>query len=342
MVTAAQEAQPSCARAAAPRIEARGLSVRFDTDQGQVAAVTGVDLTLGAAEVLGIVGESGSGKSVTCQALLGLLPRSAAVSGEIRVDGQSVAAEDRRAFEKLRGETLSMIFQDPISALDPLMTARGHLRQRLRRHRQGRVKRCAEDAAARELLSNAGISDPDRILPAYPHQLSGGLCQRVAIALALAGRPKVLVADEPTTALDVTTQAQVIDLLAELRAARGLSVILISHDLGVVADICDRILVMYAGEIVETGPAERVLSAPAHPYTRALLASRPSLHGPRQALATIPGSAPPPGQRPQGCAFAPRCAHAVAACAVPPELRALGPERAARCHLAEISELVDG
>ncbi len=324
------EVPPSRAGAAAAMIEAAGLSVAFDTDDGPVEAVRGVDLMLRAGEILGIVGESGSGKSVTCQALLGLLPRSAHVSGEIRIAGSTVAGADARAFERLRGQTLSMIFQDPISALDPLMTARGHLRQRLRRHATDSPR--DEEDTARALLRRAGIADPDRILPSYPHQLSGGLCQRVAIALALAGRPRVLVADEPTTALDVTIQAQVIDLLAELRETTGLAVILISHDLGVVADICDRIAVMYAGEIVETGPAERVLEAPAHPYTAGLLASRPRLQGPRQALATIPGSAPVPGARPGGCAFAPRCARAAAPCTAAPDLRTTGADRAARCH----------
>ncbi|MEO0823112.1 MAG: ABC transporter ATP-binding protein [Pseudomonadota bacterium] len=329
-----QATAPPRSAAAAPLLEVADLAVRFSAEDGPVQAVRGVDLALAAGEILGIVGESGSGKSVTCQALLGLLPPSAAVAGRIAVDGAPVAPGDADGFAALRGTALSMIFQDPMSALDPLMSVRGHLMQRLRRHGAGAPGGGADEAAALALLSSAGVPDPGRVLDAYAHQLSGGLCQRVAIALALAGRPRLLVADEPTTALDVTIQAQVLDLLADLSAERGLAVILISHDLGVVAEICDRIAVMYAGQVVETGPAEAVLSAPAHPYTRALLASRPRLDGPRQALRPIPGAAPAPGELPAGCAFAPRCPAAVETCAGAPTLRGAGPGRLARCHFA--------
>ena len=328
----AVRAAPSRSSAAAPLLDATGLSVTFDGESGQVPAVRGVDLALAPGEILGIVGESGSGKSVTCQALLGLLPASARVEGRILIDGCRVAAGDARAFAGLRGRTLSMIFQDPMSALDPLMTVRRHLLQRLRRHRiPGDLER-----RAGELLGDAGVTDVDRILQAYPHQLSGGQCQRVA--LALAGEPRLLVADEPTTALDVTIQAQVLDLLGTLRRQAGLSVVLISHDLGVVAEICDRVAVMYAGQIVETGPVSEVLRTPLHHYTAGLLAARPSLDRPRGDIVGIPGNAPPPGRVPEGCAFAPRCARAMLTCRVAPELRQLSPDRATRCHMARADD----
>ena len=322
------EQPPSRASAAAPLLQAEGLAVEFDTDDGPVAAVRGVDLSLAEGEVLGLVGESGSGKSVTCQALLGLLPGTAKATGRITVGGEALTPDDGAAFARLRGRTLSMIFQDPMSALDPLMTVRGHLIQRLKRH----AATGDLEAWADSLLRRAGVADAGRVLRAYPHQLSGGLCQRAAIALALAGSPRLLVADEPTTALDVTIQAQVLDLLAELRERQGLAVILISHDLGVVAEICDRLAVMYAGEIVEVGPVEAVLNRPAHPYAAGLVASRPTLDGPRGALTTLPGSAPAPGEEVAGCAFAPRCARAADACAAPPDLSTLTPARLARCH----------
>ncbi|WP_235830279.1 ABC transporter ATP-binding protein [Algihabitans albus] len=330
---ASSPAAPPRDRVAAPLVEAEGLSVSFAAEFGSLPAVRGVDLRLESGEILGLVGESGSGKSVTCQALLGLLPASSTVTGRLRVAGETLAAGDAFAFERLRGDTISMIFQDPMSALDPLMTGRAHLYQRLRRHGlQG-----DGEERARELLHQAGIADAARVLDAYPHQLSGGLCQRVVIALALAGGPQVLIADEPTTALDVTVQAQVLDLLEELRRTRGLAVILISHDLGVVAEICDRIAVMYAGQIVETGPTEAVLRRPAHPYTLGLLASRPSLSGPRRELRAIRGSAPTPDALPTGCTFAPRCDRGTAVCRAPAELLSLrsglSQHRLARCHL---------
>lgn len=326
-ISHAREALPA-AGPATPLLDVSELTVTFDTDAGPIPAVRGVDLSLAAGEIVGLVGESGSGKSVTCQALLGLLSPSASVSGRLRVAGSEVSARDAKAFARLRGQTLSMIFQDPMSALDPLMTIRRHLRQRLKRHDVD----ARDDARARELLRRAGIADVDRVLAAYPHQLSGGLCQRAVIALALAGAPKFLVADEPTTALDVTIQAQVLDLLAELRQSDGLAVILISHDLGVVAEVCDRIAVMYAGQIVEQGPVHQVLRSPLHPYTRGLIASRPSLTGPRSSLQAIPGAAPAPGKIPPGCAFAPRCPQRTDACERTPAYRTGASGAGARCH----------
>ena len=335
---ASSPAAPLRSRVAAPLIEAEGLSVSFAGEAGLLPAVRGVDLRLEEGEILGLVGESGSGKSVTCQALLGLLPASSTIAGRLRVAGETLAPGDVPAFERLRGDTISMIFQDPMSALDPLMTARAHLHQRLRRQ----DRRGDGEQRAQELLRWAGVADTVRVLDAYPHQLSGGLCQRVAIALALAGEPRILVADEPTTALDVTVQAQVLDLLEDLRRTQGLAVILISHDLGVVAEVCDRIAVMYAGQIVETGPVDAVLEQPAHPYTLGLLESRPLLSGPRRKLRAIRGSAPLPNALPSGCAFSPRCTRSAAVCQVPAELQPLrsnssqdhlAHRRLARCHL---------
>ena len=300
----------------------------FNTGNQPVEAVRGVDLELGKGEILGLVGESGSGKSVTCMALMGLLPKTASMTGQIKFNGNSIEPHDFRALTRLRGRSLSMIFQDPMSALDPLMNVRKHLLQRLRKHKvQGDLEACAQD-----LLRRAGVPDGMRILEAYPHQLSGGLCQRVVIALALAGSPKILLADEPTTALDVTTQAQVLDLLAELRQTAGLGVIFVSHDLGVVAEICDRIAVMYAGQIVETGPTEDVLTNPGHPYSEGLIASRPSLYGPRGNLKAIPGNAVTPDNIPSGCSFSPRCSYAKDNCHQPPKYNAFAPGRRSRCH----------
>jgi peptide/nickel transport system ATP-binding protein len=320
--------QPLQDVAAAGLLKIRGLAVEFANNGLPIEAVRGVDLELGQGEILGLVGESGSGKSVTCQALMGLLPKSARLTGQLLINGSTVQPHDTRVLSTFRGRSLSMIFQDPMSALDPLMTVRQHLLQRLRRHKvEGDL-----EALAHALLRRAGVPDGGRILDAYSHQLSGGLCQRVVIALALAGSPQILIADEPTTALDVTTQAQVLDLLAELRQTAGLGVILVSHDLGVVAEICDRVAVMYAGQIVETGPTTAVLTTPGHPYAQGLINSRPSLDGPRGALKTIPGSAVTPNDLPEGCAFAPRCAYAMTLCNHPPPYNKIAPERWSRCH----------
>ncbi len=325
------------AQSPARLMEIEKLSIAFDSDRGFVPAVRSAELWLEEGEILGIVGESGSGKSVTCQALLGLLPPSAEITGRLQLMGQAVSLGDKAAFEKMRGDSISMIFQDPMSALDPLMTARQHLLQRLRRYQPGPNI----EALAQDLLRQAGVVDAERVLETYPHQLSGGLCQRVAIAMALAGAPRILIADEATTALDVTVQAEVLDLLADLRHSRSLSVILVSHDLGVVGQICDRVAVMYAGQIVEVGETAHVLSNPQHPYTAGLLGSRPALTGPRRALSPIPGSPPRPGEAATGCAFRRRCGYADDLCENSPDLQLTQPERrneprrmpgAVRCH----------
>ncbi len=303
------------------------LSVSFHAESHTVRAVEDITLNLQHGEILGLVGESGSGKSVTCQALMGLLPATATVEGTMFLDGECMDLADTSKLARLRGKTLSMIFQDPISALDPLMTVRAHLMQRLRRHG---IKGESEEKN-RKLLHRVGIADYKRVLPAYPHQLSGGLCQRVVIALALVGNPQILIADEPTTALDVTIQAQVLDLLEELRHTVGLSVVFISHDLAVVAEICDRIAVMYGGKIVESGTTAAVLDAPAHPYSEGLIDSRPSLAGAKGILNAIP-SAITTARNGGGCSFVSRCRYAKKVCGFPPPYRSLENERRIRCH----------
>jgi peptide/nickel transport system ATP-binding protein len=331
----------AAAATAAPLLEVQDLSITFATPGGDVPAVRGVDLALQPGQIMGLVGESGSGKSVTCQALLGLLPETAAICGRLHVAGRGVSPVDRRTLATLRGQTLAMVFQDPMSALDPLKSVRGHLRQRLRRHGRLPADRRRADATMAGLLQDVGVADVDRVLRAHPHQLSGGLAQRVVIALALAGEPQLLVADEPTTALDVTIQAQVLDLLAGLRDRAGLAVVLVTHDLGVVAETCDRIAVMYAGEIVETGPAEAVLADPAHPYTTALLAALPQVEGPRRPLVPVPGTVPQPTALPAGCTFAPRCRWARAVCGEGPVPLRRRRGRAVRC-LFPLGEIGDG
>jgi len=328
-ITAAEPA--ATAQAAAALLQVEDLTITFATPAGDVPAVRGVDLALRAGEILGLVGESGSGKSVTCQALLGLLPDSAAIGGRMHVKGRAVAPTDRRALAGLRGRSLAMVFQDPMSSLDPLKSVRAHLRQRLKRHGRLPAARGPAEDRMRALLEDVGIADADRVLHAYPHQLSGGLAQRVVIALALAGAPELVVADEPTTALDVTIQAQVLDLLAQLRAREGLAVVLVTHDLGVVAETCDRVAVMYAGEIVETGPVEAVLHDPAHPYTTALLAVLPQVDGPKRPLEPVPGTVPRPTDLPPGCTFAPRCQRARAVCRQEPVAMRRHRGRPVRC-----------
>ncbi|XVU27768.1 ABC transporter ATP-binding protein [Actinoplanes sp. CA-054009] len=283
-------------------LEVDGLTVGFERS----AAVRGVSFEVAAGERVGIVGESGSGKSVTAQAVMRLLPATADVSGAVRFAGEDVLGYDARRLAGWRGGDIAMVFQDPMSSLNPLLRIGTQLTEGLRRHR-GLSKPAARDEAAR-LLRTVGIADAERRLRDYPHAFSGGMRQRVCIAIAAACTPKMIIADEPTTALDVTVQAQVLDLLDELTERHGTATVLISHDLGVVSSFCDRILIMYAGRVVESGPADDIIARPAHPYTRALLDSIPPLRGPLpRRLPTIPGS-PPFGSVPPGaCSFADRC-----------------------------------
>jgi peptide/nickel transport system ATP-binding protein len=318
-----------------PLVAIRGLSVAFD-DQ---PALRGIDLDVGPGEAVGLVGESGCGKSVTWLAALGLLPGRAVVRGSVTLAGQELLGAPPAVLDRVRGGRIAMIFQDPASSLNPVHRIGAQITEALALHRG--IRGAAARDEAKRLLDGVGIPDAARRLDAYPHELSGGQNQRVMIAIALAGRPELLVADEPTTALDVTIQAQILELLGSLRREMGMALVLISHDLGVVADTCDRVAVMYAGRIVERAPVAELFAAPAHPYTRGLLGALPPIGGPRRRLSAIPGGVPEPWAMPPGCAFAPRCPMRVAACdgGVPPDV-ALGRGQRAACIRATVSSLI--
>lgn len=315
----------------APLVAVRGLTVDFANDAQASRAVDGVSLEIAPGEALGIVGESGSGKSVTWLAALGLLPTRARVTGSVRIEGKELVGASRGDLERVRGSRIAMIFQDPSSCLNPVHRIGRQLVEALGLHR-GLGGRAAEAEALR-LLDQVGIADARRRLSDYPHLLSGGLNQRVMIAMALAGEPDLLVADEPTTALDATIQAQILALLGSIRHDTGMALVLISHDLGVVAENVDRVAVMYAGRLVEEAPGSDLFGAARHPYTQGLLAALPTLTGPRRRLAAIPGTVPEPGNMPAGCRFAPRCPVAETRCAsVPPPSRTVGFLHVAACH----------
>jgi peptide/nickel transport system ATP-binding protein len=312
-------------------VAVRDLSVRFVSKEVTVHAVNGVSFDLAAGEVLVILGESGSGKSVTLRALMRLLPpRKAVIEGAIRIAGHEVLALPPRALEDFRGGVVSMIFQEPMTALDPVFTIGTQIAETIIRH-EG-VSRAEADRRALELLELVQIPSAKRRLANYPHELSGGLRQRAMIAIALACRPKLLLADEPTTALDATVQIQILLLLRKLQRELGMGVIFVTHDLGVAGEIADRVAVMYAGRFVESGMVEEVMKRPLHPYTQGLMGStvHAGLRGTR--LAAIPGAPPDLARLPPGCAFAPRCPYAEEACraAVPEEKRPV-PEHMARC-----------
>ena len=297
---------PERGMSAAPILEVRDLEVFFATSHGSVEAVRGVDLTLAAGDVLGIVGESGSGKSVTMRAVLGLLPPTARIRGSVRFHGQELLGRSRRLLRALRGKRIGMIFQDPMTALNPVITIGEQIVEAIRIHDRA-ISHSKALARAVELLELVAIPFPERRVRQYPHEFSGGMRQRAVIAMAMANGPELLIADEPTTALDVTVQAQILDVLARLRVERGVSLALITHDLGVVAGMADHIAVMYAGRVVERGPVNEVFYRPRHPYTRGLLAATPRIEGEVVRLRAIEGSPPSLARRPSGCAFHPRC-----------------------------------
>ena len=276
--------------------------------------IEGVDLTIAPGEMVGLVGESGCGKSVTALAVMRLLaePPMRLAQGRILLDGRDLAALSDRAMQSVRGNDMAMIFQEPMTSLNPVFSIGDQIAEAVTLHRP--VTRAQAMTQAADLLALVGIPAPRAALGRYPHQMSGGQRQRVMIAMALACEPRLLVADEPTTALDVTVQAQILDLLDDLRRQRGLAVLLITHDLGVVAQYCDRVAVMYGGRIVEQAPADDLFAHPRHRYTRALLATIPASNPPGTALPAIAGAVPPPGNRPAGCTFHPRCDAALAAC----------------------------
>jgi peptide/nickel transport system ATP-binding protein len=299
---------------AAPPLAVDRLTVTVPGPAGPAEAVRGLSFSVGRGEALGLVGESGAGKSLTALALLGLLPAGVTASGRVLVGGEDLLALPERRRRRFRGGRVAMVFQEPAAALNPVFPIGFQVAEAVRAHR--RLSRAAARGEALALLEQVALPDARRRFRDFPHRLSGGQRQRVVLAMALAGRPEVLIADEPTTALDVTVQAQILDLLGALRAEYGLAVVLITHDLAVVAETCDRVAVMYAGRLVEEAPAERLFAAPGHPYTRALLAAVPRLGrpAPRGGLPTIPGALPEPGAAPSGCPFHPRCAEALARC----------------------------
>lgn len=313
-----------------PAVEVQNLKVRFSGER-TVHAVNDVSLTLGQGEVLGLLGESGSGKSVTLRALMRLLPRRrTTIEGAIRVAGEDVTAMDETRLSAFRGKTVSMIFQEPMLALDPVYRIGDQIAESVVRH--DGVSRREGRARALEMLERVRIPSAKSRLEAYPHEMSGGMRQRAMIALALACRPKVLLADEPTTALDATVQIQILLLLRELQAEFGMSMIFVTHDIGVAVEICDRIAVMYAGEVVETGTLRDVVRDARHPYAQGLLAS--TVHGNPggSRLETIPGAPPSLSQPPAVCSFEPRCKHSVPRCReTRPPVAELGPRRMARC-----------
>ena len=320
-------------------LEVNDLSVTFAGDEGKIRAVEHVSFALARNQTLCVVGESGCGKSVTALAIMGLLAKSASREGSIRFDGAELTALGARALSELRGARIAMIFQEPMTSLNPAFTVGDQIVEAILRHRGG--TRAEAKARAIEMLKRVRIPAPERRFSDYPHKLSGGMRQRVMIAMALACDPELLIADEPTTALDVTIQAQVLDLMRKLRAETGAAIMLITHDLGVVAEMADRVIVMYAGQIVEEAPVGVLFSRPEHPYTVGLLGSIPRLDKKRGRLPAIEGTVPSPLAMPPGCRFAPRCPFADPRCrAEPPALRAVAAEHWARCWKSPLARLV--
>jgi peptide/nickel transport system ATP-binding protein len=321
----------------APLIDVKNLSVRLNTSRGPAEAIRGVSFALARGETLGLVGESGCGKSITALALMGLLPDSAVVSGSIRFDGRELVGLSDRDYCELRGNRISMIFQEPMTALNPMHTIGHQVAEPLRRHTG-----CSAAEARRQaigLLDRVGLPDAAKRVDAYPHQFSGGQRQRVTIAMALACQPDILIADEPTTALDVTIQRQILDLIADLVAERGMSMILISHDLGVIGENVERMMVMYGGTVVESGPTAAVFTRMGHPYTQGLFRARPRL-GARKGtrLNTIAGTVPELADLPKGCPFADRCALVEERCrAALPEAVEVAAGHRVRCVRTDVS-----
>ena len=319
-------------------LEVSNLSLHFDTYEGTLKVLDEVDISIGAGETVGIVGETGCGKSVLAKSILRLLPADTTryPNGTIAWSGENLLAARGRRLQQVRGTEIGMVFQDPMTFLDPLYSAGSYLVEAIT-HRD-RVSGMNSARGARQdeaiaLLRSLHLTDPERVFASYPHQLSGGMRQRVLIAAAIAGHPKLLIADEPTTALDVTVQAQILRLLLDLVDEQGMAMMLVSHDLGVIASVCQRIVVMYAGTVVETGSKKRLLSSPAHPYTLGLTAAVPRLGHAGKRVKGIPGQIPNLLDPPPGCRFSPRCPRATPVCrSEKPRLRALGDSQQVACH----------
>ena len=320
-----------------PELNIQSLKVSFDTPKGKLTAVNGISFHLNQGETLALVGESGCGKTVTALSILRLLPEPPAEisSGKIFFSDQNLLSLNAKALQDLRGRSISMIFQDPMTSLNPVLTIGEQMAETLLRHTTMNRQEALQKSA--DLLSRVELPSAKEKMTHYPHQLSGGMRQRVMIAMALACAPRVLIADEPTTALDVLIQAQILELLENLKKENGMSILIITHDLGVVAKIAQKVLVMYAGEIVESGPARALLDNPLHPYTKGLVASSPklgTLNKKGARLKEIPGNVPSLDQRPSGCAFHPRCAWAIEKCKTQkPQLRKTDNQRQWSCHL---------
>ena len=327
-----------------PMLDVRDLRVSFGSGPDEALVVDGVSLTVAEGEVLGLVGESGCGKTMTALSLLGLLPATGRVlpGSSVRFLGEEIVGAGAARLRTIRGREIAMVFQEPGAALNPVLSVGAQVAEGMRHHLG--LGRAEAHGRAVELLEEVGLPDPSACARRYPHELSGGMCQRVTIAMALGCSPRLLVADEPATALDPTVQAQIMELLAGLRESRGLAMILIAHDLGLVAGISDRVAVMYAGQIVEVGPCRDVFGQAAHPYTSGLLGSLPRPGDPSAPLVPIPGRVPDPTDRRSGCRFAERCPEAWERCQAPPPLiePAGSVGRAARCWLVEGSSEVVG
>ncbi len=318
-------------------LEVHGLNVEFVNGEGPVSVISNLSFHVARGEVLGIVGESGSGKSVTSLAVMRLLPAAAQVQGSILFEGRDLLSLSEQEMQQVRGNRIAMIFQEPMTSLNPIHTCGRQIMESILLHSK-LSKKEAQDKAL-ELLELCGIPDAAQRLREYPHQLSGGMRQRVMIAIALACDPDLLIADEPTTALDVTIQAQILGLLKDIRGQRDMGIIMITHDLGIVSDSCDRVAVMYCGEMVETSPVRQLFRDPLHPYTAGLIQALPRLTGTTKRLEAIEGMVPDAGQMPEGCRFHPRCKQAQPRCRKEhPELKALPDGRWVRCVLFEDKE----
>jgi peptide/nickel transport system ATP-binding protein len=340
--TASEKATGAQNAAKPPLLEVRDLKTYFNTDTGLFRAVDGVSFSVAAGETLAIVGESGCGKSVTALSIMRLVPEppGRTAGGSIRFAGEELIGKPRHAIEDIRGAKISMIFQEPMTSLNPVARVGDQIAEGLKRHR--RLSSAEARASAIEMLRLVRIPSPEMRVDEFPHQMSGGMRQRVMIAMALACEPRLLIADEPTTALDVTIQAQILDLLRGLQEKLGAAVILITHDLGVVAETAHRVVVMYAGKVVETAPVEAIFADAQHPYTLGLLASVPRIDSDAERLLTIPGSVPHPARLPAGCRFSPRCALATAQCkAEEPPLRTIAAGHEVACWLAPIERSND-
>jgi oligopeptide/dipeptide ABC transporter ATP-binding protein len=323
-----------------PLLEIADLEVAFVQHGGTAQAVRGVSFSLAAGESLGIVGESGSGKSVTCSALLRLLrePPAKITATALKLDGRDMLKARADELAAVRGRIAAMVFQDPMTSLDPVFTIGHQLVETIRAHRK--MSKAEARAEALSLLERVEIRNAAKVLDDHPHELSGGMLQRVMIAMALSCAPKVLIADEPTTALDVTVQAQILQLIKDMQADTGMGLVMITHDLGVIAETVDRVVVLYGGRVMETGPVEAIFEAPLHPYTRALLNSIPGQASGKRRLKEIPGASPNPAHPPTGCPFHPRCPMAIAECSrVTPALEAKQPGRLAACIRVEPAEI---